>query len=312
MTKKTSFGSWLGIAEEASWAAGIGGNPTGMHIIPEWEIKTPAPTRETVWAHERDKPVMTIIGPKEASEIVVATRNLWKLTPLYFLLGAGSYTNTGDTGIITQSSGAMKSFAIHGNSNGVTRTYKGCVMDEFSLIIPKEGGNLTAEWKGFAADWDNESLTKPTAMTSALLASDGVYSFEKTGAAIADVFMGGKITFKNNATMEVPDLENGRIYEPSLQNLTVEVEGEFRIDTANSFLEAHESGQTGVFDMSFEIKNSDDTGFMIQISGMQLSVDGYSEAVPTAEKGIIEQTVTFVQSQDFELKDVQVTGVDFT
>ena len=312
MTKKTSFDSWLGIAEEASWAAGIAGDPTGMHIIPEWEIKTPAPSRTAVWAHDRDKPVMTVIGMKESSEITVSTKNLWNLKPLYFLLGGGSYESVGDTGLITQSSGAMKSFALHGNSNGVSRTYKGCVVDEFSIIVPKEGGNVAAEWKGISADWVNESKTKPTAITSALLASDGVYTCNKDGSAIGDVFMGGKITFSNNVNTDVPDVENGRIYEPSLQNLTVSVEAEFRIDDTNSFLQAFESGSTGCFDTRWVIKDADSTGFIIDLTGLQLDLDGYSEAVPTAEKGIIEQTVKFVQSEDFILKDIQITGVDFS
>jgi hypothetical protein len=312
MTKKTSFGSWLGIAEEASWAAGIAGDPTGMHIIPEWEIKTPAPKRESVWAHERDRPVMTTIGTKEPSEIAVTSKNLWNLQPLYFLLGAGSYEPTDNTGVIQQSSGAMKTFALHGNSNGTERTFIGCVVNDFTLNIPKEGGNITAEWNAKSADWVDETKTKPTAITSALLALNGTYSFNKDGAAIPDVFMGGKVVFNNNINTDVPDLPNGRIYEPSLQNLTVEVEAEFRIDSADSFLEAYESGSTGCFDMRFVVKDADSTGFLIDLTGMQLQLDGYSEAVPTAEKGIIEQTVKFVQSEDFILKDIQVSGVDFT
>ena len=311
MTKKTSFDSWISLEEESSWANGMT-NPTGMHIVPEWEIKTPAPRREVVWGHDRDTPIMTVIGPKEASDIAVTTRNLWNLRPLFFLLSGGSYTPAGSSGIISASSGAIKSFAVHANSAGTETTFIGCAMEEVTINIPKEGGNLTLEWMAKAADFVAEGKTKPTIISEGLYALDGVYTFYKGGAAITDVFQGGSLKFSNNLNIDVPDLPNGRIYQPSVQNLGVTFEGDFRIDSADNFLHAHESGLTGVFDIYVSVKDADSTGFVIELTGMQLSADGFSEPIPTAEKGIIEQTVTFIQSEGFILKDIQVTGVDFT
>lgn len=311
MTKKVSFGSWISMIGEASWAGGVPDQPSGCHVIPEWEIKTPAPLRTLVWTHDRDKPTITVIGPKEASEITVVTRNLWNLRPLYYLLGDGSYSTVGSTGVITQSSGAIKSFALHASSAGTERSYIGCGMDEVMLKIPKEGGNLTLEYKALSADFVAETKTKPTAITGTLLALNGTYTIYKDGAAISDVFQGGTIRFGNNLNSEVPDLPNGRIYEPSVQNLTVEFEADMRLDSADNFLLAHESGSTGIFDLYVSVKDTDSTGFLVELTGMQLSVDGFSEPIPTSEVGIIEQTVTFVQSENFILKDIQVTGVSF-
>lgn len=309
MTKKTSFDSWFSLEEEASWAAGMS-NATGAHIINEWEIKTPAPKREVIWGHSRNNPVTTVIGPKEASDITVSTRNLWNLRPLYFLASGGSFAS--NTGFISFASGGIKSFAIHANSAGTERTYEGCAMNEVTIKVPKEGGNLTMDWTAIAADWNSGTETKPTAISESLLALDGVYVFTKNGTAIADVFQGGQVKFSNNLNTDVPDLPNGRIYEPSVQNLTVEVEADFRLDSADNFLEAHESGATGIFNMSWTIKDGLNTGFIVVLSGMQLNPDGFSEPIPTAEVGIIEQTVSFVQAENFSILDIQVTGVDFT
>lgn len=314
MTKKVPWESWIAQDLEAEWCSGATvADLDGMHVIPEWEIKIPARKKEIVWAQDRDKPITTLVGIKDPVDIPITTKNVWSFRPLYLLLGDGSYTAVGSSGIISQNSGTVKSFAIHMNMNGNERGISGCAMDEVTLNIPEKGGNLTWEWKAKGADYGSVAAgTKPNTIRSSLRSDDGTYTFESGGNAIPDIFKGGKLTFKNNLNLETPDMANGRIYKPALGHLTVEFEGTFRIDEDNTYLRAWEEANTGIFDLKWDIKNSNNTGCVIDIDGFQLTEEGYTEKVPTAQAGIIEVGIKLVQSEDFVLNDIQVTGVDPT
>ena len=305
MTKKLSYDSWLGVEEEANWCDSMV-NPTGMHLIPSWEIKTPAPSKEIIWGTNRIKPLTTIIGLKQASEISVETKNAWNFRQLYLLASGGAFAN--NSGTITFESG-IRYFSLHGYNNGTPRTYIGCVMEEFGINIPEKGGNIYLDYKAIGADFTGMTHTKPSAITNSLKTEDMTVVIENSGVVINDVFQGGRLSFKEKIITEVPDLSNNRIYEPCKGNLEVVGEFKFRLDDSDNFLLAYESGSTGVFDMSIDIKK-DSTGIYVEMSGLQ--IEDFTEPVPTAEVGIVEQTVQFVSSEDFILNPIQITGVDFT
>jgi len=318
MSYKTPFSSWIGMDLEAGWCSGAVVNGLDkMHIISNWDIKIPAKRREQIWAQNRGKPVATNILPKNPADIPITTSNVWSFRPLYLLLGGGSFSAVGSTGIISQDSGMVLSFAIQEYRNGDHRAISGCVMDEVSLVIPKDGGNLNWEWKAVGADYSGTAdATNPGQYIESLRGQDGTYSLTSGGNSVSDRFLGGKITFRNNLVGtsygSAPDVSNGRILKPALGNLEVNAELSMRIDTNNAFSQAWENHNTGIFNLNWIIKNENNTGCVLDISGFQLDPDGYTEPVPTAQEGVIEMTINLIQSEDFILKDIQITGIDFS
>ena len=318
MTKKTVWESWIAQDIEAEWCSGCAvASLDKMHIVPTWDIPIPAKRKEVVWGQDRDAPVTTIIGPKEPVNINITTRNVWSFRPLYLLLGGGSYTAVGSSGIITQDSGTVLSFAIQEYRNGDDRAISGCVMDEVSLIVPRDGGNLQWEWRAIGADYGGTAAgTNPGTLSGSLRGEDGTYTLESGSNTAIDDFLGGRLTFRNNligtSYRDAPDVANGRILKPALGNLEVIAELDYRIHTVNTFSQPYEDALTGVFDLNWTIKDTNNTGCVISMTGMQIPDGGYSEPVPTSQDGVIELTIRLIQSEDFSLDTIQVTGVDFS
>lgn len=309
MASKRSNESYLDIALESSFADGGAGGVKGTHVIPEFEITPPAPDKEIIWAQDHTTPALTNVKNKKAESLSVSTENVWNMFSLYAFMGDGSYAAAG-TGIISASTG-NKTVSFHANINGSKYVVSGCAIDELKLIVPEGGGNLTMEYTAICADISEDaSVSAPTKITESFHTWDGTYTFYRTGAAISDVFLGGSITFTNNYNTDTPDLPNQRIYEPAKGNLGCEVTAKFRLDEDDNFLQEYIDGSTGVFNVKWEFENSVSSGLKFDISG--LGITSYSEPIPTSEAGIIDQEITFVQMEDFNLQNIQVTGADFT
>jgi hypothetical protein len=291
MTRKTPFDSYINIAEESAWADGGAGSDIGCNIITNWELDPAAPQKEVVWGTDRENPAQINNKMKEPMNLDLSTRNIGSVYPLYACLG--SKTDNGSNNYTIALDNGNVLIAFHINHNGTEYKVEGCVIDQCTLNIPEDGGNITLDYKAICADIERSpgSINAKNQHTAEIMASDGVYVVKKNDTAINDVFIGGKITFKNNYNTEHPDVENARIYEPVKQNFELEIELNFRLDDDDNFIQSYLEGDHGVFSIEFDIYDGDGDGLKVHIDG--LGIQGFSEPVPTAETGVIEQSVTF-------------------
>jgi hypothetical protein len=310
MTLKTCHNGWIAIQKEAAWCTGTAFVSTGLHVVSEWEYEPPAQEKEDIWAQRRDRPIATNLKLKKPVDVTIKEENFWNLRMLYHFAGSGAYAAGKGNIVLDANTLTPNSVRLHENVNGTERTLRGGKVDEFTIEFPKEGGFVKSEAKIKVADFaDESSITAGTTETNSLKTENLTITVNKAGAACDELFIGGSVSFKNNLGSDVPDLPNKRAYSFYPKGLEVQAKCNFRLDSDNNFLLAHESGSAGVFDLTFDVKDANSTGAYMLLSGMQIKE--FKEPIPTAQKGVIEQEVTFYNSPTFTCL-IAATGVDFT
>lgn len=305
MSFKVPFSSYINlIVKNNGWDDDGDDATIGCNIIPSWELDPPAAEKEVIWGAKRDAPELVNVKLKEAKTLSIETANLGELYPLYALFGDREEDPTGDAawdyGLKIDNSNVVVDFEA--NINGSEYKLENCVIDEAVIDFPSGGGNITMEYTAIVADIDNSpaSIGEKTQATNEISTADATYTIKKDGTAINDLFKGGSITFKNNYNYDAPDLENNHIAEPYKGQFEIEFEADFRIHEDDNFINSYLDGDKGVFSIEIDASNGDGDGIYIEIDGLGLM--SFKEPVPTAEDGVIEQTVTFENMENDTLK----------
>ena len=310
MTLKQTTGAWTAIEEEASWCDTSTFVPTGMHIINSWEINPPAPNKEKILGQERF-PTHTTVGIKQMVENTFTTDNLWNLRPIYFCLGSGDYTD--GTGSIVKSNTPKNFKVFFRDDYGNERTLRGCRINSLTINVDPNRDLINYEYTFTSADidaGDSGQVSKPTTISDKVKASDGTYTLKKNGTTISDHFMGGSLKIGNNLKTDVPDVENKRMYQPPVSNLSIEHEGDYWIDSANNFMLSYESGATGEYVLDWDIKDSNNTGIQVVVSGLQIM--DYNDKAPAITESIVSQSITLSESEDTSIEVSSIALPDFT